>query len=132
MSALSSKFKTYNIKDGNNIECLLGSETIEISEKDMFTNQQQILEIAIHACDLSPSTRAFPIVREWIYLLFAEFFRQGDLEKEKGFPITFLCDRNATNIAKAQPGFCNFVCIPMFNEISNVMPLCAPLIAQLK
>jgi hypothetical protein len=81
MSAISSKLKSNNIRDGKNIDTLIGSDTIEVSEKDLFTNQQQILEMAIHACDLSASTRAFPIVKEWIYLLFEEFFRQGDLEK---------------------------------------------------
>jgi len=72
------------------------------------------MELAIHSCDLSTATRSFEIVHEWTYLLFREFFKQGDIERKEQLPITFLCDRYATNVAKSQPGFCSFVCIPLF------------------
>lgn len=54
------------------------------------------------------------MVKKWTYLLFDEFFDQGDLEKEKGLPISMLCDRDNTNVAQSQPGFIGFVVMPLF------------------
>ena len=52
-----------------------GSLFIDKSTPDtLFETQQQLLEIAIHASDLSYSTRHFGIVKTWVYLLFEEFF----------------------------------------------------------
>ena len=88
----------------------------------MFANQQAILEMALHACDVSPPSRSFDIAHEWTYLLFYEFFAQGDIEKEKNLPVTFLCDRETTNVATSQPGFSSFIVIPLFTTMSNFMP----------
>jgi len=68
----------------------------------------------IHACDLSPPTRRFETVRKWTYLLFEEFFAQGDLEKKSNMPASFLCDRETTKVASEQPGFSNFIVIPIW------------------
>jgi hypothetical protein len=37
-------------------------------------------------------------VKKWSYLLFEEFFLQGDLEKEENLPVSFLCDRQKDKI----------------------------------
>ena len=75
-----------------------------------------------HACDVSPPTRKFDVCHTWTYLLFEEFFNQGDLEKQQNLPISFLCDRLTTQISKSQPGFLNFICLPLFQTISEIMP----------
>lgn len=54
----------------------------------------------MHSCDISQLTRKFETVKAWTYLLFEEFFEQGDLEKKAGGPASFLCDRETTIIAK--------------------------------
>lgn len=71
-----------------------------------------------HACDVSPPTRNFDIVKKWTFLLFEEFFIQGDIEKAQGLPVSFLCDREITNVTKNQPGFLNFIVIPLFKSIT--------------
>lgn len=38
--------------------------------------------------------------------------------------MSFLCDRDTTAIATNQPGFMNFIVIPLFKTISMVMPDC--------
>lgn len=48
-----------------------------------FKNQQIIMDLLIHSADISQQCRPFEIVKEWTYLLFEEFFDQGDLEKQK-------------------------------------------------
>ena len=59
------------------------------------------MDLVIHAADISQQCRTFKLAHEWTYLLFEEFFLQGDLEKEKELPISMLCDRNTTNVAAA-------------------------------
>ena len=52
----------------------------------------------MHSCDISQATRDFELTKEWTYLLFEEFFIQGDLESESDLPITFMCDRDTIKI----------------------------------
>ena len=62
------------------------------------------------------------MVREWIYLLYDEFFMQGDEELRRGLPVSFLCNRDTTCVPKAQPGFLTGISIPLWSAISEVMP----------
>ena len=48
-----------------------------------------LLEICMHTCDVSIPSRDFHVVKKWTYLLFEEFFVQGDLEKEKGLCLLY-------------------------------------------
>jgi hypothetical protein len=54
--------------------------------------------------------------------LFVEFFHQGDKEKEKGLPVSFLMDRFTTNIAGAQSGFIDNFIRPAFELLSQILP----------
>lgn len=72
------------------------------TEKTLFESQQQLMEIALHSADLSVPCRSdFKLVRKWTYLLFDEFFQQGDQELKLELPVSFLCDRKTTNVAKS-------------------------------
>lgn len=88
----------------------------------LFDSQQFILEAALHSADLSPPTRKFEACKKWTYLLFQEFFHQGDCEKRYDVPVSFLCDRKTTSVPKSQPGFINFIVLPLFKQIVQVMP----------
>ena len=63
------------------------------------------------------------MVKEWTYLLFEEFFVQGDNEKQQQLPISMLCDRETTNVAKSQPGFINFVVLPLYQIVGQILPV---------
>ena len=80
------------------------------------------MEICLHSCDVSNPSREFSVCSKWTYLLFEEFFNQGDLEQEKGLPVSMLCDRTTTHVAKSQPGFIQFVSLPLFTTLSAIMP----------
>jgi hypothetical protein len=71
---------------------------------------------------VSSQVRPFEVAKEWTYLLFDEFFRQGDLEKEMRLPVSFLCDRETTVVPKTQPGFLNFIVLPLFKTLAELMP----------
>ena len=47
---------------------------------------------------------------------------QGDAERDEGVPISFLCDRNTVNIPTNQPGFANFIVIPLYSAITIALP----------
>ena len=96
LSQLKNIISQNDIKDGENVEKLM-----EGDENEVFKNQQFLLEVILHSADVSQQTRDFDVVKEWTYLLFEEFFDQGDLEKQQGLPISMLCDRNNTNVAAA-------------------------------
>ena len=37
-------------------------------------------------------------------------------------PASFLCDRETIRVAKEQPGFVNFVVLPIWNVLTAIMP----------
>ena len=76
----------------------------------------------MHSCDLSQFTRSFELCHQWTYLLFEEFFAQGDLEKKNNLPVSFLCDRETVNVAESQPGFANFVVLPLYKALVEIVP----------
>lgn len=106
------------VKAGVNADKLVDKET----PAKEFDSKQVMLELFVHAADVSTQTRPFELAVEWTWLLFEEFFYQGDLEKQQSLPVSFLCDRTTTNIAKSQPGFLNFIVIPLFSVVSEIVP----------
>ena len=67
------KDKITNIKsDGKTLEEGLFGEGVD--DLQIFKNQQQIMEFAVHSADLSQACRSFNEVVEWTFLLFEEFF----------------------------------------------------------
>ena len=61
-------------------------------------------------------------MHKWTYLLYEEFFLQGDAERKASQPISFLCNRETTVIPKMQPGFINGITIPLWTVIVEVLP----------
>lgn len=109
-----------------------GSAVIDkTSAKTIFDSQQQVMEIALHAADVSvPCRPNFELVRKWTYLLFEEFFDQGDVEKRNNLSVSFLCDRKTTNVAKSQNGFISFIVLPLFTQITELMPQLSCMLEQ--
>ena len=46
-----------------------------------------------------------------------EFYDQGDLEKIKGIPVSMFCDRENTNIGKAQAGFIKNIVLGLYETL---------------
>ena len=105
-------------EDGNNFKfnLLTGNEQTKSDE------QQSLLDFMIHIADLAHNTRLFSISLKWVELLSEEFWRQGDLEKKRNLPISFLCDRENSNVPKSQIGFISGFIIPTFDCLSNIFP----------
>ena len=54
--------------------------------------------------------------RAWSLQVSEEFYRQGDLERRLGLPVTPLCDRYISSVSKIQTGFFRFIAAPLFEE----------------
>ena len=85
-------------------------------------DKKLIMSLILHLSDISNPTKPWRLCYKWIDLLFLEFFKQGDKEREKGLPITFLMDRMTTNIAKAQAGFIDHFIKPAYDLLLYIMP----------
>jgi cAMP-specific phosphodiesterase 4 len=59
------------------------------------------MHIVFHLADISNPAKKFDICAKWTDLLYVEFFMQGDFEREREMPISYLMDRTSVNIAKA-------------------------------
>ena len=78
LANFKSLLDTKDIKNGENLANLADNS----DPKKLYRSQQQVLEICMHASDVSQGCRSFDTVKEWTYLLFEEFFHQGDHEKD--------------------------------------------------
>ena len=96
--------------------------TDDMSADEVQERKEQLLHLVVHSSDISFLTRPMHVQQEWAYLLFEEFFHQGDIEREKGLPVSFLCDRETVNVAKSQKPFLDFAVMPLFKVVSELSP----------
>ena len=92
------------------------------NEKNKFDEQQLLLNYLIHMADLGHNCKKYEISVQWVKLLSEEFWRQGDLEKEKGLPISFLCDRNKIDVPSSQVGFLKGFILSSFDCLVAIFP----------
>jgi hypothetical protein len=118
MTLLKNLIVTNEVKLGNNASKIID----QVNAVKQFESKKDILGICLHAADVSNSTRAFPCCQKWTYQLMEEFWNQGDLEKQLGLPISFLCDRKTVNVPSSQVGFINGITKPMFTLLGDIMP----------
>jgi hypothetical protein len=115
---LRVKLESHSIKNGENVHKIFeNQENINI-----FNIQQDFMNILLHCADISNPTKPLEIYKSWADLVLKEFWDQGDLEKKKSLPISFLCDRNTTKIHTSQLGFIDMIAFPMFEVVVEFFP----------
>ena len=82
---------------------------------DKLEDKLLVFSAALKSADLGHSAKYTDLHQKWTKLLMEEFFKQGDLEKIKGFQVSMYCDRANTNIGKSQAGFLRNVCLPLYD-----------------
>ena len=92
------------------------------NDKTKFEEQQSLLNFLIHIADLGHNTKKFSISIKWIKVLTEEFWMQGDKEREKGLPISFLCDRNNFDVPTSQIGFLKGFIVTSFSCLVDMFP----------
>jgi len=85
-------------------------------------DKQFLLNQLVHASDISNPMKPIEIYKEWVERVFTEFFNQGDMEKANNIKVSFLCDRNTTNIIDSQIGFIDGIVFPLFDALSVPFP----------
>jgi hypothetical protein len=87
-----------------------------------------VCSLALHAADISNPAKSFDLARTWTQRVMTEFFRQGDLERERGLPISPMCDRLQPAVPDSQCGFIKYVVKPTFVFLQKLIPdLVSPL-----
>ena len=92
------------------------------NDKTKFEEQQILLDYIIHMADLGHNCKKFDISVIWIQLLCEEFWAQGDQERERGLPISFMCDRNNIDVPASQIGFLRGFILSAFDTLVEMFP----------
>jgi len=85
-------------------------------------DKDEFMFFMFHLADISNQGKLWDVCFPWTCLLFEEFFHQGDIERDLGMPISMLMDRCTVNVAKSQIGFIDFIIMPSFTAVSQVLP----------
>jgi len=110
--------ESYGIKQGDNVDKIMDG----LDSVATFAIQQEFLNVLIHAADISNPTKPMTVYSVWIDKIMEEFWNQGDKEKSLSLPISFLCDRETTNIPKAQVGFIENIVSPLVKSVIEYFP----------
>ena len=116
ISLIRSKIKAWQEEGTKRFNLLSGNE------KTKFDEQQLLLNYMIHMADLGHNCKKFEISIIWIKLLCEEFWQQGDKEKAKGLPISFMCDRDKIDVPASQVGFLRGFILSSFDCLVAMFP----------
>lgn len=95
----------------------IASETLDAKDKDKLL----CMGIGCHLADISNPAKPWNFTVKWTELLFEEFFKQGDKERNLGLKVSDLMDRSTVNIAKAQLGFIDVIVKPAYEAFSGFL-----------
>ncbi|XP_075954073.1 dual specificity calcium/calmodulin-dependent 3',5'-cyclic nucleotide phosphodiesterase 1A-like [Anarhichas minor] len=84
-------------------------------------DKPKALSLLLHTADISHPAKRWDVHHRWTTSLLEEFFRQGDKESELGLPFSPLCDRKSTMVAQSQIGFIDFIVVPTFTVLTDMM-----------
>ncbi|XP_077414603.1 dual specificity calcium/calmodulin-dependent 3',5'-cyclic nucleotide phosphodiesterase 1A isoform X2 [Vanacampus margaritifer] len=94
-------------------------------------DKPKALSLLLHTADISHPAKSWDLHHRWTTSLLEEFFRQGDKEAELGLSFSPLCDRKSTMVAQSQIGFIDFIVVPTFTVMSDMMErIVTPLIDE--
>ena len=99
-----------------NVQEILADGVIEDSEMG------RLLKAILHLADLSNPLKPLDVYKNWVDRVMAEMWQQGDQERRRSLPVSKMCDRDQTAIAKAQAGFIQFIVQPLAMELSTLLP----------
>ena len=92
-----------------------------IAKKDIKQeNNQQYMNLLIHAADISNPTKPFNIYLKWAKLVLEEFCQQGDKEKALGLVCT--SDRKKVKLNTNQIGFIDYVVEDFVSSFVKIFP----------
>jgi len=100
-------------------ESVAKSRELQVHESE---DRKLLSNMILKCADISNVVKPFSIAKRWAEILCSEFFHQGDLERQKGLPVSPLMDRENVVLAQMQLGFINSIAIPIFQLLSSYFP----------
>ncbi|XP_053438303.1 cAMP-specific 3',5'-cyclic phosphodiesterase 4C isoform X3 [Nycticebus coucang] len=88
---------------------------------DNYSDRIQVLQNLVHCADLSNPTKPLPLYRQWTDRIMAEFFQQGDRERESGLDISPMCDKHMASVEKSQVGFIDYIAHPLWETWADLV-----------
>ncbi|OMJ89005.1 hypothetical protein SteCoe_8920 [Stentor coeruleus] len=86
---------------------------------ESFESKMEVLKMLIKTSDIGHAAKSNEIHTNWSMLITEEFFKQGDLEKERKKTVSMYCDRETTIIAKSQIGFLKNIALPLYEALNR-------------
>uniref|UniRef100_A0A2R9CKU8 Phosphodiesterase n=1 Tax=Pan paniscus TaxID=9597 RepID=A0A2R9CKU8_PANPA len=80
-----------------------------------------VLRNMVHCADLSNPTKPLELYRQWTDRIMAEFFQQGDRERERGMEISPMCDKHTASVEKSQVGFIDYIVHPLWETWADLV-----------
>ncbi|XP_006898904.1 PREDICTED: cAMP-specific 3',5'-cyclic phosphodiesterase 4A [Elephantulus edwardii] len=88
---------------------------------DNYSDRIQVLRNMVHCADLSNPTKPLELYRQWTDRIMAEFFQQGDWERERGMEISPMCDKHTASVEKSQVGFIDYIVHPLWETWADLV-----------
>lgn len=88
---------------------------------DNYADRIQVLRNMVHCADLSNPTKPLELYRQWTDRIMAEFFQQGDRERERGMEISPMCDKHTASVEKSQVGFIDYIVHPLWETWADLV-----------
>ena len=101
-----------------------GGEDAALSVSDL-SDPTLAICFTLHCADVSNPARPFETCRRWGECIAEESYKQGDKERQLGMRAAAFCDRELstpTTTAQNQVSFIDFVCGPMVEGLSAILP----------
>mmetsp|Transcript_19452 Transcript_19452/g.25356 ORF Transcript_19452/g.25356 Transcript_19452/m.25356 type:complete len:367 (+) Transcript_19452:229-1329(+) len=115
-------FSLKNELDGVVLRNTLGEETDEPKALESDLDRTVLLKVVLHVADISNPCKPWDVGKIWSDRVIDEFFKQGDLEKRLGLPITPNMDRDTTKQAELSVNFVDFIVGPFFMALTSLLP----------
>ena len=115
------KANTRRVNRGVMVDCIY----------DKPDDRQFILNVILHAADISNAVKPFKTYEKWAHRVLGEFFNQGDMERARGVPISPMMDSSSTNAASSQINFIEFIFAPLYASFVKLFPETAALVGHM-
>ncbi|KAF1781587.1 3'5'-cyclic nucleotide phosphodiesterase, conserved site [Phytophthora cactorum] len=85
------------------------------------TDPMMIMKVVIKCADIGHAAKKRKLHVIWSALIIEEFFLQGDNERANNSDISPFMDRHSENSAKNQVGFFEFIVLPFYDTVAQVI-----------
>ncbi|KAJ1921551.1 hypothetical protein H4219_000588 [Mycoemilia scoparia] len=93
--------------------------------------RQSLVNILLHSIDVFNPVLPWNMCKRWSDLMITESFRQGDLEKSQGLPVTPSTDRDTSDQCTISINFGTMIIKPFFEELVCLFPVEEPILETL-